>query len=309
MQVTEELKDIKLVDWQRWFIASKVRRHTAKRRAQELLNQANLAEGMRALDLGCAFGYTSCLMAKKGARIFGVDIYEPLLEVGLKLAEANQLKVNFVRANAKRLPFPDGTFNIVICSELIEHVIDWRKVVKEMARVVKADGQVVISTPNIRGLAVVKPMLIKCHLLSASGYECFLPPWKIRKELERNGLRVKRERTVTFALSYSPDCLYRLSLWLERTTRLLERKCGGTIIFSCQRVGSISEELPDEPESLDSVLACPLCLGRVKEEGEKIICLNCFKEYPIRKGIPIMVAEEGEAKDWADLTRVRKRRS
>ena len=46
--------------------------------------------------------------------------------------------------------------------------------------------------------------------------------------------------------------------------------------------------------SLLKVLACPACKGEVKEEREKIVCLNpnCLLEYPIREGIPIMLIEE-----------------
>ncbi len=51
-------------------------------------------------------------------------------------------------------------------------------------------------------------------------------------------------------------------------------------------------------EKLLEILACPKCKGEVKWKGDKIICPQCKKYYPIREGIPVMLIEE--AKDYED---------
>lgn len=48
---------------------------------------------------------------------------------------------------------------------------------------------------------------------------------------------------------------------------------------------SIDKELLD-------ILACPLCKTEVKEEGETLVCVKCGRSYPVREGIPVMLAEE-----------------
>lgn len=53
----------------------------------------------------------------------------------------------------------------------------------------------------------------------------------------------------------------------------------------CQAV--IDKELLD-------ILACPLCKTPVKLEGEKIVCTQCGRRYPIRDGIPVMLIDEAE---------------
>lgn len=40
------------------------------------------------------------------------------------------------------------------------------------------------------------------------------------------------------------------------------------------------------------ILACPVCKESVKEEGEFLICARCRKKYPVKEGIPVMLAEE-----------------
>ncbi|NQT89855.1 MAG: Trm112 family protein [Candidatus Omnitrophica bacterium] len=42
------------------------------------------------------------------------------------------------------------------------------------------------------------------------------------------------------------------------------------------------------------ILACPACKADVTEEGEKIVCSQCGRRYPVRDGIPIMLVDEAE---------------
>ncbi len=49
-----------------------------------------------------------------------------------------------------------------------------------------------------------------------------------------------------------------------------------------------------DKELLD-ILACPLCKTVVKLEGERLVCTQCGRRYPIREGIPVMLVEEAEA--------------
>lgn len=48
-----------------------------------------------------------------------------------------------------------------------------------------------------------------------------------------------------------------------------------------------------DKELLD-ILACPSCKGDVELKGEKIVCKQCSKKYPIRDGIPVMLIDEAE---------------
>ncbi len=45
------------------------------------------------------------------------------------------------------------------------------------------------------------------------------------------------------------------------------------------------------------ILACPLCKAEVKEEDGKIVCTACGRKYPVKDGIPVMLADEAELSD------------
>ena len=48
-----------------------------------------------------------------------------------------------------------------------------------------------------------------------------------------------------------------------------------------------------DPKLLE-ILACPLCKTEVKLEGERLVCVQCARRYPVRDGIPVMLGEEAE---------------
>ncbi len=45
------------------------------------------------------------------------------------------------------------------------------------------------------------------------------------------------------------------------------------------------------------ILACPICKSDVSLEGERLICAKCYRKYPIKDGIPIMLVEEAETEE------------
>ena len=47
-------------------------------------------------------------------------------------------------------------------------------------------------------------------------------------------------------------------------------------------------------KDLLNVLACPVCRGDVRQEKDRIVCVQCGRRYPIRNGIPIMLADGAE---------------
>jgi SAM-dependent methyltransferase len=55
---------------------------------------------------------------------------------------------NLIAADALDIPFPAGHFNLVICSEVLEHIPDTRSAVKELRRVINSEGSLIVSSPN-----------------------------------------------------------------------------------------------------------------------------------------------------------------
>jgi len=47
-------------------------------------------------------------------------------------------------------------------------------------------------------------------------------------------------------------------------------------------------------KELLAILACPACKGDLELENNKIVCKKCFKKYPVRNGIPVLIIDEAE---------------
>lgn len=102
----------------------------------------------RLLDAGSGTGIETGNFRKMCPKlsIYGVDISEIVLEFALIKKISNSIK--YAQAALEFLPFPDDFFDFVTCYEVIEHVEDPLKVIKELYRVTKPGGVCVFSTPN-----------------------------------------------------------------------------------------------------------------------------------------------------------------
>jgi len=100
----------------------------------------------RVLNVGCGTGGFNAVAAEAGIRIVGVDA-DPEA-IGICAAKRRRAGGAFVHAEAERLPFGDGSFDLVHCFSVIEHVASVEATVAEMARVTRRGGVIYVHTPN-----------------------------------------------------------------------------------------------------------------------------------------------------------------
>lgn len=93
------------------------------------------------LDLGCGAGENSVYFAKKGARCVASDYSPGMVEVAVKLAETNGVKIEGKVMDAMALEFPDNTFDVVYASNLLHHLPNPKLAIREMHRVLKPGGK------------------------------------------------------------------------------------------------------------------------------------------------------------------------
>jgi ubiquinone/menaquinone biosynthesis C-methylase UbiE len=100
------------------------------------------------LDLGCGIGRLSVWLAGKTALVTGMDISEEMIRVARQKAESGGAhNASFAVYDGSALPLDDGFFDIAVCCGVLKYVIDdadFSSIIKEMCRVVKPLGQVVI---------------------------------------------------------------------------------------------------------------------------------------------------------------------
>src|SRR4051794_10832527 len=99
--------------------------------------------GKRVLDIGCGGGILAEAMARRGATVAGIDLSDKALKVAvLHLAESG-LKINYQKVAAEDFAAAHpGSFDVVTCMELLEHVPDPASMVAACARLARPGGQV-----------------------------------------------------------------------------------------------------------------------------------------------------------------------
>jgi ubiquinone/menaquinone biosynthesis C-methylase UbiE len=94
------------------------------------------------LDLGCGAGLSIGSLSKFGV-VIGLDLSKQ------KLRKANEIykHVDFILGDAQYLPFKDGTFNVIVAKDVLEHIVDDKRVVNEAYRVSKNHAEFVAIVP------------------------------------------------------------------------------------------------------------------------------------------------------------------
>jgi SAM-dependent methyltransferase len=103
-----------------------------------------LVGGRTVLDAGCGVGYGSEILAHKAARVYAVDLAADAVIAG----QRGYPGVRFIQGSCTRLPFQNAALDVVVAFEVIEHLEDWRGLLAEARRVLRPDGQLLVSTPN-----------------------------------------------------------------------------------------------------------------------------------------------------------------
>ena len=116
----------------------------------------SVAPGALILDVGCGSGrHTAAAYGLERVTTVGVDVsHTDLRDACRRLEFHDRAGVGaggtwaFAAADSRRLPFADAAFDLVICAEVLEHIVDHQQAVKELVRVLKPDADLVVSVPR-----------------------------------------------------------------------------------------------------------------------------------------------------------------
>lgn len=98
---------------------------------------------LRVLDVGCGAGMYTLEMLRKGSNAVALDVRVDFV----KFLKESAPKLHVVLGDAQYLPFKDGAFDKILCSEVLEHLENDVKGIDEIARCIKQGGSSVFSTP------------------------------------------------------------------------------------------------------------------------------------------------------------------
>jgi len=185
--------------------------------AKNILEQHKInSEEVNVLEVGCGGGILTEEIAKMGFNTTGIDPSEQSLNIAIKHAKENNLKINYVKGVGEDLQFQNNSFDVVFCCDVLEHVRDLPKVISEISRVLKNGGLFIYDTFNrtiiskiasIKILQEWKRWAIMPHNLHV--WEMFIKPDEIRALLQENQLNFKEHRGIKQNISY-PKMLHYL---------------------------------------------------------------------------------------------------
>ena len=163
--------------------------------------------GKHVLDVGCGGGILADSMARKGARVMGIDLAsKPLRVAELHALEASTPNVSYREISAEDLAVESpAAFDVVTCMEMLEHVPDAASVVRACATLVKPGGWVFFSTINRSAKSFVFAIVGAEYLLKllprgTHTYAKFIRPNELARHCRATGLELLHTR----GMQYNP---------------------------------------------------------------------------------------------------------
>jgi len=102
-------------------------------------------EGKDVLDVGCGSGNVVKRLLDKGKKVVGIDIGKGFVS----FCQSRYENAVFCKADSEHLPFFDECFDSIVCSEVIEHLENPEEALREFNRILRPEGKLIITTPNI----------------------------------------------------------------------------------------------------------------------------------------------------------------
>ncbi len=149
--------------------------------------------GKTVLDLGCAGGFMAEALALRGAQVTGIDPAAEAIDAARAHARAQGLRIGYDVGVGEALPYDDGSFDAVVCVDVLEHVADLNKVLSEVARTLRPGGLFLFDTINRNPLARLATVTIAedvLRLLPRGTHDpaMFIRPQELRRAMQGAGL-------------------------------------------------------------------------------------------------------------------------
>ncbi len=156
--------------------------------------------GLKIFDAGCGEGQLLEMLQKEIPKnqYYGMDA----TEVALIAAKKRCPNVSFRCVDLCNIDVPDGFFDIIICSEVLEHISEWRKVTQEFCRILSPNGHLIITFPN-EILWTLGRFFLRRRPIKVPDHVNSFTPSMLKKNIL---LQIIREK-------YFPVHIFSLSLW------------------------------------------------------------------------------------------------
>lgn len=162
----------------------------------EWINNCASLSGKNVIDIGCGGGILAESMAKKGAKVTGIDLSDKALKVADLHGLESGISVRYEKIAAEDMAErEDGQYDVVTCMEMLEHVPDPASIIRACAKLVKPGGHVFFSTLNRNPKSYLYAVIGAEYLLQmlpkgTHDYAKFITPAELSQAIRNANLQV-----------------------------------------------------------------------------------------------------------------------
>lgn len=178
---------------------------------KEIFKNENINRMTRVLDAGCGTGQTAAYLASTyGAKVTGMDVNPTMVAKAVNRMRSNRLPVRLVQGSIEQMPFPDQSFDIIICESVLSFV-DKPKAISEIYRILRTGGRFIAIELTVNDL--LEPQLEE-EIKQFYGFEAFCSKkdWiDLCKQAGFENIRIKKNKSIQSAPDFqhsediSPD--------------------------------------------------------------------------------------------------------
>lgn len=181
-----------------------------KRRAGKIIEAINPQKGEKIVDLGCGTGYYLFLLSNLGVNVSlaGFDNDDRSIKEAEKMMQGKRIK--FITGDLHKISFQSQSFDKAVISEVLEHVENDEEVLKEIYRILKPNGLLVLSVPSINYPFFWDPInfilqhSFNTHIKNGffsglwSGHLRLYSLPELRKKIQKVGFKIEAAEELTF---------------------------------------------------------------------------------------------------------------
>ena len=165
------------------------------------INNRNI-RNLKILDVGCGGGIICEPLARLGAKVTGID-FAPNNIIAAKIhSKKNKLKINYINKDIEKSKL-DEKFDIILMFEVLEHLDNWKKTIKNIKKNLNKDGMVIISTINRNLISKLFAINLAENILNwipkgTHDYNKLIKPEELKKILLKEKFNFKNIKGLVF---------------------------------------------------------------------------------------------------------------
>ena len=146
-------------------------------------------------------------------KFLGLDVSDKMLKIAKKRLEEGKVNFNVKKFTTYNFPLKDEEFDAILCFETLEHIPEPEVFVKELERVLKKNGMLILTTPNVFW-EFIHAFAALTGIHHSEGPHRFLPRKEIINFLRKNNFEIIKEET-TVLIPYGPRFITKIGDFLE----------------------------------------------------------------------------------------------